>query len=93
MNSTQPDRPNEGGPIECLSPLPLNALEESPETCQADVHPLLGMRDTEVQSEVQQRLPHERWVAYESLLEKQKPPSCPSTSSASKTPCAVRPMR
>jgi hypothetical protein len=51
-----------------LSPL----LDEIPAEYQADVYPLLRMNSVELQAELQRVFPAERWMEYESLLERKK---------------------
>ena len=51
-----------------ISPL----LEEIPQEYQRDVYPLLEMSEEELQTEARRIFPVDRWVEYESLLEKKK---------------------
>jgi hypothetical protein len=47
-------------------------LEEIPFQYQPDVLPLLQMSDVDLQQELRGAFPQERWVEYETLLEKKK---------------------
>ena len=47
-------------------------LEEIPFQYQPDVFPLLQMNDADLRREMSQTFPPERWVEYETLLDKKK---------------------
>ena len=71
-----------------ISPL----LEEIPQEYQRDVYPLLEMSEEELQTEARRIFPVDRWVEYESLLEKKKRGLFPQTRSAGSLYCAVKPI-
>ena len=54
--------------VHSLPPL----LEDIPQAYQPDVYPLLTMSDTELQREMEQNFPSDRWAEYEAILVKKK---------------------
>ena len=64
------DEPLETFVTHSLTQSPPPFVEEIPDEYQADVYPLLRMNSTELQAEVQRTFPAERWIEYESLVER-----------------------